>query len=61
VAQDNPGILGSAQDVGPGVAAILVLDRSPATLGIPAWTVVTSSTPLPRGAPIFLLTRTLRL
>jgi hypothetical protein len=61
VAQDDPGILATAQDVGPGPGAVLALDRPPATLGTPQWTVIAGAGPLPRGAPIFLLTRTLRL
>jgi hypothetical protein len=62
VAQDEPGIVAAAQGVAPAAeAAVLVLDLPAATLGTPRWTIIAGTTPLPRGAPIFLLTRTLRL
>lgn len=62
VAQDDPGILGAGHDVVPEApVGVLVLDQPLATPGTPRWTVVAGTSPLPRGAPIFLLTRTLRL
>lgn len=62
VAQDDPGVLAGAKPAvdAPAVIAV-VLDAVPAVLGAPASGVVTGTPPLPRAAPLFLLTRTLRL
>ena len=62
VAQDDPGVLAAAKQplVAPALDGVL-LDRAPAVLGEPAWGVVAGPAPLARAAPVFLLTRTLRL
>jgi len=62
VAQDDPGVVGAAKQLvtAPTLVAVFV-DRAPAVLGEPAWGVIAGTAPLPRAAPLFLLTRTLRL
>jgi len=62
VAQDDPGMLAATPGIVPGAApAVLALDAPLTTPGTPRWTVVAGTAPVARGAPIFLLTRTLRL
>ena len=62
VAQDDPGVLVSAVPplVAPALAAAF-LDRSPAVLGEPSWCSVADPAPQARAAPLYLLTRSLRL
>jgi len=55
-------MLAATPGIVPGAApAVLALDAPLTTPGTPRWTVLAGTTPLPRGAPIYLRTRTLRL